>query len=93
MYERIEIIKQIDDRTREVWRFTQFGCDIVAVYYAKETKEKGKRKWLVFEYWNKYDRHRWGRIDQHPPLTLEVKQLALDAFIGKLRVCTWEEKR
>jgi len=90
MSKRINVEKEIDKYTRQTWAFDVFGADIVFVGYSESKRPKNSKTWKLSYYWSTYNQR---QKPEHPPLTLEIKQLALDAFISELRVCTWEEKR
>ena len=49
----IEIEKQIDAETKEVWSFNMFDLNAVFVAWHREVKPKGKRKWTIETFWDK----------------------------------------
>jgi len=87
---RIEIEKNIDAETREIWVFTSFNLDAVFVEWRKEVKPKGKRKWYVSLVWDKYARNH--NCSAHEPaLPDEIREAALVEFTKLVKVKTWNE--
>ena len=71
---RIEIEKQIDEETKECWGFNLFDLTAVFVTWHKEIKPKGKRKWTVVAFWDKYGRNNM----EEPLLPINIKSEALE---------------
>lgn len=87
MGKRIIVEKTVDERTRETWIFNTFDLDAVFVYYGREIKAKGRRKWVVDKSWDKY-----GRDQPTQPILPEIiRSKALSQMISQLRILTWEE--
>ena len=86
---RIEIIIPIDSETQEVYHFNTFDLTAVFIYYAKQIKPKGKRKWTNINWWDKYNT-RDSRIPE-PELTEDVKSKVLSKAKESITVKTWAE--
>ena len=87
---RIEIEKQIDAETKEVWSFNMFGFTAVFVGWVKFTKPKGKRKWTSVADWDKYKRTRYLTAEE-PELPELIKSDVITEIIKLLTVKTWAE--
>ena len=87
---RIEVVRQIDTETNEVWSFHLFDLNAVFVAWHKETKPKGKRKWQITEFWDKYGVSN-GQMSGEPILPEDIKNEALIKITERLRVFTWDE--
>ncbi len=87
---RIEVKKQIDAETNEVWSFNMFDLNAVFVCWHKEKKPKGKRTWNIVEFWDKYGR-REHTMSAEPTLPDEIKTEALNEIMKCVRVNTWSE--
>ena len=87
---RIEIIKQIDDETREVFCFNMFDLNAVFVTWHKETKTKGKRKWSIADFWDKYARV-GQKMSTEPELPEIIRSEAISEIMKFVRVKTWDE--
>lgn len=87
---RINIIKEIDSETREVWGFNWIDISIVFVEFCEEIKPKGKRKWTVSrKIWNVYS-SRDSTIPE-PVLPGEIRLQALEQALKYIKVKTWSE--
>ena len=85
----IEVIKQKDPETREVYNFTTFDFNIVFTRYSFEQKPKGKRKYQRVKYWDTYT---WRAAENaEPNLPDEIRQEAVNKAAKNLRACTWDE--
>lgn len=87
---RIEVIKQIDDETREVYTFTLFDLNAVFVCWAIETKPKGKRIWRIKSFWDKYARKDFNATEE-PILPEKIRSEAISEVIKLIRINTWDE--
>ena len=85
----IEVIQEIDNETRDVWRFNILDLNAVFVHWHKETKPKGKRIWRVGEYWDSY-RRRDSSVPE-PTLPAEIREKAFTEFSKLIKVQTWYE--
>lgn len=88
---RIEIEKQIDAETKEVWSFNMFDLNAVFVAWHIETKPKGKRKWTIEKFWDKYNHRRNIGMVQEPELPEDIKAQVKEEVIKKIKVLTWDE--
>jgi hypothetical protein len=85
---RIKIQKQIDVETREIWVFNVFeSFNIVFVGWCKEVKTKGKRKWVVENFWDVYSSGK----HKEPVLPEIIRSEALSEVMKYLKVRTWNE--
>jgi hypothetical protein len=85
---RIKIQKQIDVETREIWVFNVFeSFNIVFVGWCKEVKPKGKRKWVVENFWDVYSSGK----HKEPVLPEIIRSEALSEVMKYLKVRTWNE--
>jgi hypothetical protein len=87
---RIDIVKQIDKDTREIWGFNTFDFNAVFVRWHKEVKPKNKRKWVMIDFWDKYSR-RHPMMSEEPILPEAIKSEALNELTKFVRVRTWDE--
>lgn len=87
---RIIVEKQTDSETRETWYFNTFDLNIVFIFWSKEVKPKGKRKWTIEKYWDKYSRRDYKMVDE-PILTELIRNEALSEAFKNIRVLTWSE--
>ena len=87
---RIEIEKQIDAETKEVWAFNMFGLTAVFVDWRIETKPKGKSKWVIEKFWNKYGRRECNMV-QEPLLPEIIRSEVLLEVMKYVKVKTWDE--
>jgi len=86
---RIEVQKQIDAETKEVWSFNVFDLNAVFVGWHREVKPKGKRKWVVEAFWDKYGREH--RMSEEPVLPENIRNEALSEVMKHAIVYTWDE--
>ena len=87
---RVKVEKQIDAETKEVWLFNIFGLNAVFVYWQRETKPKGKRKWIIEKFWDKYNRQEYDMACE-PVLPETIRSEVLTEVFKYIRVCTWDE--
>jgi len=87
---RIEVEKQIDAETKEVWSFNMFDLNAVFVSWHRETKPKGKRTWKIVEFWDKYGR-REHTMSEEPALPEIIRSEALSKVMENVRIKTWSE--
>lgn len=88
---RFEIEKVIDNETKEVWVFNMFDLNAVFVSWKMEKKQKGKRKWALEKFWDKYRRIDPYMSINEPELPEAIRNEALSIAISHLRVKTWNE--
>ena len=89
---RIEVIKQIDTETREVWAFNMFDLNAVFVWWSRESKPKRKRNWIIEEFWDNYGYGREKfRMAQEPILPEVIRNEALLEVMKHIKVHTWNE--
>ena len=86
---KIEVIKQIDPETREVYNFTTSDFSLVLTRYSFEQKPKGKRKWQMVKHWHKYARESPRNVE--PSLPDEIRQEAVNKAAQNIRAYTWNE--
>ena len=84
---RIDIIKQIDETNRYVYRFTLFTFYIVFTEYTIE--EKVKRTWFVRKKWDIYDKR--DSTVPMPILPQSIRDEAINKVSSYLSVKTWDE--
>jgi hypothetical protein len=87
---RIEVEKQIDAETKEVWSFNMFDLNAVFVAWHREVKPKGKRKWTIEAFWDKYGRREYKMVEE-PTLPLGIRAEVLDKVMEYVKVNTWSE--
>ena len=87
---RIEVEKQINNETREVWSFNTFDLNAVFVGWHREVKPKGKRKWTIEKYWDRYARRDFNMATE-PEIPEIIRDEALTKLTQLLRVFTWQE--
>ena len=87
---RIEIEKQINAETKEVWSFNMFDLNAVFIAWNRKTKSKGKRKWTVEKFWNKYGTREHGMVEE-PVLPEIIRSEVLSEAMKYIRVHTWDE--
>jgi hypothetical protein len=85
----IEVITNIDEQTREIYRFYLFDFSIVFDKYWLETKIKPKRTWTTVKFWDRIST-RSSNITE-PILTDEIRELALIKAKKQIKVQTWSE--
>jgi hypothetical protein len=86
----VEIVKQIDDETREVWSFYIFELNVVFVAWHRETKPKGKRKWTIEKSWDKYGRNFHNMVNE-PVLPETIRSEVITEVMKHIKVKTWNE--
>ena len=86
----INIEVQIDQETRETWYFHMFDLNAVFVYWKREIKPKGKRKWIIERSWDKY-KERDLNSTPRPELPEIIRSQALSEVMKMIRVYTWDE--
>jgi len=87
---RIEIKKEINAETREVWTFNMFYLNAVFVAWHKEVKPKGKRTWKIVEFWDNYGRKEFTMVNE-PQLPDSVREEVLTEVLKWVKVNTWKE--
>ena len=87
---RIEIEKIIDSETKEVWSFNMFDLNAVFVAWHRETKPKGKRKWTIDKYWDRYARHVYDMVKE-PDLPEIIRSEVVSEVMKHIKVNTWDE--
>ena len=87
---RITIEKQIDSETRETWGFNLFDLNAVFVCWHREVKPKGKRKWVIQDFWDKYGR-RDHRLVVEPVLPDNIRSEVISEIMKYIKVHTWNE--
>lgn len=89
----MEIVKQIDELTQEVWNFWfNNGNLYLDRYFLKKREDKKKR---VYRNIKTYDRifSRNNNIEEDEvPLPEEIKQEALRLFTSNIKVLKWSER-
>lgn len=89
---RIEIENQIDAEAKEVWSFNVFDLNIVFIAWHIETKPKGKRKWTIEKFWDKYNHRRHIGMAQEPELPEIIRKKVLHEVVtNRIKVLTWGE--
>ena len=86
---KIIIEKQIDDYTKEVWSFNTFDLNAVFIAWHREVKPKGKRKWTIEKFWDKYGRST--HMSSEPVLTENIRSEVLSEMMKHIKVYTWDE--
>lgn len=90
----IEIVKQVDDLTVEVWRFIFLDRNLYLNEYRLDQKEsKRNRKYTNIK---KYDRlyRRDNNVEENDaPLPDWVKNKAHELFTSKIKVLKWNERQ
>lgn len=84
---RIEVEKNIDAETKDTWHFNLFDLNAVFVGWTRESKPKGKRKWVIVDSWDKYSRDK--QIE--PPLPEQIRSEALSEVYKLIRIFTYDE--
>lgn len=87
---RIEIEKQIDAETKETWSFNMFDLNAVFVAWRREVKPKGKRKWTIEKFWDKYGRREYTMVNE-PVLPDIIRSEVLEKVMQYIKVHTWDE--
>lgn len=88
---RIQIQKEIDGHTKELWSFNMHGTYLVFVYWQRQIKPKGKRKWSVEKFWNAQENGgRYGMEDE-PFLPETIRSEAITELIKIIKVYTKDE--
>ena len=87
---RIEVEKQIDAETKEIWSFNLFDLNAVFVAWHREVKPKGKRKQTIQAFWDKYGRHDY-KMSEEPVLPEIIRSEALSKVMECVRIHTWSE--
>lgn len=88
---KVEIEKQIDAETKEIWSFNVFDLNAVFVSWHRKVKPKGKRKWTVNAFWDKYSNRREYKMVSEPVLPETIKSEVLSEVMKCVRVRTWDE--
>ncbi len=88
----ITIEKNINKETLETWGFNLFDLTAVFVLWQKWEKPKGKRKWTLVSYWNKYEENRrvWQSTEE-PPLSDSIKAEVAEEIGKRILVKSWKE--
>jgi hypothetical protein len=84
----IEIEKQIDEETKEIWYFQMFELTAVFVAWQRQVKPKGKRKWTIEKSWDKYIKR---NTLSEPVLPEIIRSEVLSEVFKNVRVKTWDE--
>jgi hypothetical protein len=87
---RIEIEKQIDPETKEVWHFNMFDLHAVFVSWSRQIKPKGKRKWIIEKFWDKYGRREYTMVNE-PNLPDSIRDEVRSEVMKYISVSTWAE--
>lgn len=87
---RIDVIKEIDKHTRQVWGFNLFDLTAVFVEFTIEEKPPRKRKWVVIKRWDKYENRHENRVEE-PILPDEIREEAFREVCNFVKVKTWSE--
>lgn len=87
---RLDVVKQIDAETREVWSFNLTGFNVIFVWWSIETKPKRKHNWTIEECWDAYGRST-ARMVKEPVLPESIRNEALLEVMKYIRVRTWDE--
>ena len=88
----IEIIREINKNTRQVWEFNVFDFNkIVFVGYSLRKKPFTKRIWRIKEKWSVYGRKVELYSIKEPELQKHIKDEALKKAESMLRVITWSK--
>jgi len=88
----MNLVKQIDELTREEFDFYQTNNVLILDSYRYSTRENTKKR--TYNPIKRYERlsHRNSNMTlQEVPFTEEVKRQALEEYIKTLKVMTWEE--
>lgn len=90
----ITVRKELSDTDAEQFEFIVFdNFTLVFVRYYRYNKPKGKRKWEIVKYWDKYSQRDSTTVE--PILTDEIKNDAIRNFThmvtNKITVKTWTE--
>lgn len=88
----LQVEKEIDQYTKEVWCFTMFNYTPVFTEWRKEEKPKGKRTWKTVKRWSKYLRTDFFTVPE-PELTDDVRAAAKDKLVALIHVLTWKEHK
>ena len=86
---RIEVKKEIDHETIEVYSFNLFDLTAVFVSYSRQKLHKGKKAWQVETFWDKYDERR--NVIDEPVLDEAIKKLAWEKCCELMEVKAWDE--
>lgn len=81
---RIEVEKQIDAETKEVWSFDMFDLNAVFVAWRREKKQKDNYKWVIEEF-------RSESIDEETVLSEIIRNEALSKIMEHIRIYTLSE--
>lgn len=88
----MNLVKQIDELTREEFDFYQTNNVLILDSYRYSTRENTRKR--SYTPIKRYERlsHRSSNITlQEVPLTEEVKKQVLEEYFKTLKVMTWEE--
>lgn len=89
----MEIVKQIDELTQEVWNFCFINGNLYLDSYFIKKRENNKKR--VYRCIKNYDRiySRNNNItEDEVPLPEEIKQEALRLFTSSIKVLKWSER-
>jgi len=87
----IEIEDIIDPEKKEVYRFNVMeNLNIVFINWSLCIKPKGKRKWEIKTYWDKYQRPT-ATSRPEPTLPDKIRTLTKERACVQLTVKTWDE--
>lgn len=87
----ITVEKQIDSETKEIWGFKLFDFNLVFTGWSLQKKPKGKRKWIIEKFWDKYHHRREFKMVEEPVLPDIIRSEALSEVFKHIRVKTWKE--
>jgi hypothetical protein len=87
---RIVVEKQINAETKECWSFNMFDLNAVFIAWHREVKPKGKRKWTIEAFWDKYARREYKMVAE-PALPEIIRTEALSKVMEAVRIHTWDE--
>ena len=79
-----------DAETKELWSFNMFDLNAVFVAWHREVKPKGKRKWTIEKFWDKYGRREYNMVSE-PVLPEIIRSEVLSEVMKYVRVHTWDE--
>jgi hypothetical protein len=90
----MEIIKQIDDLTKEKWNFTYIDNTIyLESYYLEKRESKRHRNYKKIKVYERLSERDSNINESEVLLNDELKQEALKQFVSQIKVIKWSERK
>lgn len=93
MYSHVEININKDELERERYIFYYLDETLWLDKYFSEKRETKRHKYKIVKHYNRLSARESNVKEEDVPISKEIKQEALNAFIARLNVKLWSERR